>query len=80
MTSFISHVTKILITIIMKKNRNKIKPEIAEKLCGFIEGEGTTNASTSFQLKLNELWKLKRGILCASLTIPNHLREHVMMR
>ena len=24
--------------------RNKIKPEIAEKQCGFMEGKGTTNA------------------------------------
>ena len=42
--SLMSHVTKILLRIIMKRVRNKIKPEIAEEQCGFVEGKGTSNA------------------------------------
>ncbi|GFO03036.1 endonuclease-reverse transcriptase [Plakobranchus ocellatus] len=42
--SLMSHITKILLRIVMLRVRNKIKPEIAEEQCGFVEGKGTTNA------------------------------------
>ena len=42
--SLMSHITKILLRIVMLRIRNKIKPEIAEEQCGFVEGKGTTNA------------------------------------
>ncbi|GFS23132.1 LINE-1 retrotransposable element ORF2 protein [Elysia marginata] len=42
--SLMSHVTKILLRIVMLRARNKIKPQIAEEQCGFIEGKGTANA------------------------------------
>ena len=42
--SLMSHVTKILLRIIMARIRNKTKPEIAEEQCGFVEGKGTSNA------------------------------------
>ena len=42
--SLMSHVTKILLRIIMMRIRNTILPEIAQEQCGFIEGKGTVNA------------------------------------
>ncbi|GFO42831.1 endonuclease-reverse transcriptase [Plakobranchus ocellatus] len=42
--SLISHITKILLKIIKLRIRNKIKPEIAEEQCGFVEDKGTSNA------------------------------------
>jgi len=42
--SIMSHITKILLRVIMMRIRNKIKSEIAEEQCGFVEGKGTTNA------------------------------------
>jgi len=42
--SLMSHITKLLLRIIMMRVRNKILPEIAEEQCGFIEGKGTINA------------------------------------
>ena len=42
--SLMSHVTKILLRIIMMRVRNKVRPEIAEEQCGFVEGKGTSNA------------------------------------
>ena len=42
--SIMSHVTKILLRIIMLRMRNKIKSEIGDDQCGFDEGKGTTNA------------------------------------
>ena len=41
--SLMSHVTKILLRIVTMRVRNKIRPEIAEKQCGFVEGKGTSN-------------------------------------
>lgn len=43
--SLMSHLTKILLRIIMLRIRNKIKPEISEEQCGFVEGKGTSNAT-----------------------------------
>lgn len=42
--SLMSHITKILLRIIMLRIRNKIRPEIGEEQCGFVEGKGTMNA------------------------------------
>lgn len=39
-----SHITKIMLTIKMKRVRNCIKPEITEEHCGFVEYKGTVNA------------------------------------
>ncbi|GFO41170.1 endonuclease-reverse transcriptase [Plakobranchus ocellatus] len=39
-----SHITKILLKLIMQRIRNKIKSEIAEEQCGFVEDKGTSNA------------------------------------
>ena len=40
--SAMKHITKILLKIIMMRARNKIKPVIAERRCGFEKGKGTT--------------------------------------
>ncbi|KAK3784412.1 hypothetical protein RRG08_039413 [Elysia crispata] len=42
--SLMSHMTNILLRIIMKRIRNKVYTEIADNQCGFIEGKGTANA------------------------------------
>ena len=42
--SLMSHLTKILLKVIMLRIRNKIKPEIQEEQCGFVKGKGTANA------------------------------------
>ncbi|GFS15743.1 LINE-1 retrotransposable element ORF2 protein [Elysia marginata] len=41
--SLMSHVTKILLRVVMMRIRSKIKPEIADEQYGFVEGKGTTN-------------------------------------
>lgn len=38
-----SHVTKLLLRMIMMTNRNKICPEVEEEQCSFVEGKGTRN-------------------------------------
>ena len=42
--SLMSHLTKLLLRIIMKRNRIKISEQVAEEQCGFVEGKGTRNA------------------------------------
>jgi len=42
--SLMSHVTKILLRVIMMRARNQIKSEISDLQCGFVEGKGTVNA------------------------------------
>ena len=42
--SLMSHVTKILLRVIMMRARNRIIPEISDLQRGFVEGKGTVNA------------------------------------
>ena len=42
--SLMSHATKILLRIFMKRARAQIKPEIANSQCGFVQGKRTRNA------------------------------------
>ena len=42
--SLMSHITKILLKILMARMRNKITPDIAEDQCGFVKDKGTRNA------------------------------------
>ena len=42
--SLMSHVVKILLRILMKRARNKIRPEIGKEQFGFVEDAGTRNA------------------------------------
>jgi hypothetical protein len=42
--SLLSHVTKILTIIILKRINNQIYPEIADEQCGFVEDRSTSNA------------------------------------
>lgn len=42
--SLMSHLTKLLLWIIMKRNRRRINEQVAEEQCGFVEGKGTRNA------------------------------------
>ena len=41
----------------MTQVRNKIKPEIAEEQCGFVERKGTKNAICILELQLKKLWE-----------------------
>ena len=42
--SLMSHITKILLKILMARMRNKTTPEFAEEQCGFVKDKGTRNA------------------------------------
>ena len=42
--SLMSHITKLLLRIVMQRAQKRIKPEIGEEQCGFIENTGTRNA------------------------------------
>ena len=42
--SLMSHISKFFLKIILKRMQNKIKREIADEQCGFVEDSGTSNA------------------------------------
>src|SRR5688572_3275794 len=48
--SLMSHITKLILRIIMMRARNKLKPEIGNEQCGFMEDTGTRNAM--FKLRM----------------------------
>ena len=63
--SLMSHVTKLLLRIIMMRVRNKINPEIAEEQCGFVEGKGTTNAIFTLRTLIERALEIQKDIyLC----------------
>ena len=60
-----NHVTKILLRAIMMRVRNKIKPEIAEEQCGFVEGKGTSNAMLKLQTLIERSLEVNKDVsLC----------------
>ena len=60
-----SHVTKLLLRIIMMRVRNKINPEIAEEQCGFVEGKGTTNAIFILRTLIERALEIQKDVyLC----------------
>ncbi|GFN95634.1 endonuclease-reverse transcriptase [Plakobranchus ocellatus] len=63
--SLMSHITKILLKIIMLRIRNKIKPEIAEEQCGFVEDKGTSNAIYILRTLIERALEVQKGVyLC----------------
>ncbi|GFS12153.1 endonuclease-reverse transcriptase [Elysia marginata] len=63
--SLMSHITKILLRIVMLRVRNKIKPQIAEEQCGFIEGKGTANAIYNPRVLIERALEVQKDVyLC----------------
>ena len=62
--SLMSHVTKLLLRIIMRV-RNKINPEIAEEQCRFVEGKGSTNAIFILRTLIERALEIQKDVyLC----------------
>ena len=59
-----SHVTKILLRIVMMRVRNKVRPEIAEKQCGFVEGKGTSNAIFMLRTIIERTLEIQKEVIC----------------
>ncbi|GFS11191.1 LINE-1 retrotransposable element ORF2 protein [Elysia marginata] len=49
--SLMSHVTKILLRVVMMRVRNRIGQEIAEEHCGFVEGKRTLTTNAIHMLR-----------------------------
>ncbi|GFR75502.1 RNA-directed DNA polymerase from mobile element jockey-like [Elysia marginata] len=63
--SFMSKVTKILLRKVMMRVRNKIRPEIGDTQCGFVEGKGTTNAVYMLKMIIERALEMQKDIyLC----------------
>ncbi|GFN74171.1 renin receptor-like [Plakobranchus ocellatus] len=60
-----SHITKILLKIIMLRIRNKIKPEITEEQYGFVEDKGTSNAIYILRTLIERALEVRKDVyLC----------------
>src|SRR5688572_6326517 len=46
--SLMSHITKLILRIIMMRTRNKLKPEIGKEQCGFLEDPGKYWEQTAY--------------------------------
>ena len=63
--SIMSHVVKILLKILMKRARNKIRPEIPKTQCGFVEDCGTRNAIFMLRMLSERAIEMKQDLyLC----------------
>ena len=63
--SLMSHVTKVLLRAIMMRVRNKIRPEIAEEQCDFVEAKGTANAANMLRTLIERTLEVKKMCTCA---------------
>ncbi|GFR84929.1 hypothetical protein ElyMa_002429600 [Elysia marginata] len=78
--SLMSHITKILLRVIMMRVKKKIKPEIAAEQCGFVEGKGTTNAVFTLRVLIERAWRYKKMCTYALSITQRRLTEYAMMR
>ena len=63
--SLMSHVSKVLLRVIMMRVRNKIRPEIAEEQCGFVEGKGTANGVYMLRTLIERALEVQKDVyLC----------------
>ncbi|GFO18885.1 endonuclease-reverse transcriptase [Plakobranchus ocellatus] len=63
--SLMSQGMKILLRIVMMRVRNKIRPEIGDTQCGFVEGKGTTNAVYMLRMIIERALEMQKDIyLC----------------
>ncbi|GFN77407.1 grip1-associated protein 1 [Plakobranchus ocellatus] len=69
-TSLMSDIIKILLTIIMLRVKNKIKPEIAEEQCVFVEDKGTSNAIYILRTLIERTLEVQKDVYCVSFIIP----------
>ena len=60
--SLMSHTTKILLRILMKRARTQIKPEISNSQCGFVQGKGTRNAICMMRTLIERSIEMKQDI------------------
>ena len=60
--SLMSHTTKILLRILMKRARAQIKPEISNSQCGFVQGKGTRNAIYMMRTLIERSIEMKQDI------------------
>ncbi|GFR87016.1 endonuclease-reverse transcriptase [Elysia marginata] len=63
--SLMSHVTKILLRVVMMRIRSKIKPEMADEQYGFVEAKGTTNAIYTLRTLIQRAIEVQKDVyLC----------------
>ena len=60
--SLMSHMTKILMRIVMKRTKNMIRPEIGEEQCGFVQDAGTRNAIFTIRLLAERALEMQKDI------------------
>ena len=73
--SLMSHLTKVMLQVLMNRIRNKIPPEISETQFGFMTDKGTKNAIFSLRTLMERALRYKRTCTSASLTILRHLTK-----
>jgi len=60
-----SHVVKILLRVLMRRTRNKTRPEISKLQCGFVEDSGTRNAIFMIRMLSERAIEMQRNLfLC----------------
>ena len=57
-----SHVTKIMLRVILSRVRNKTKPEITQTQCGFVSDSGTRNAIFLLRMLAERTIEMKQDL------------------
>ena len=60
--SLMSHVTKIMLRVILSRVRNKTKPEITQTQCGFVSDSGTRNAIFLLRMLAERTIEMKQDL------------------
>ena len=59
-----SHITKIILRVILIRARSKVRPEISEEQYGFMEDRGTRNAIFMMRSIAERAIEMQRELIC----------------
>jgi len=63
--SLMSHLTKILLRVLIQRMRNKLRPEVSNSQFGFVEDRGTRNAIFTLSMMIERTIEMKKDLhLC----------------
>ena len=60
--SIISHISKLILRIVLNRIRPKIRAEVAVEQCGFVEGKGTTNAIFILRMLIERCIEMQKKV------------------
>ena len=78
--SLMSHITKLLIRILMNRARSRIRPEIGQEQCGFVKDTGTRNALFMIRMLSERAIQMQKNVYMCFFRLREGIRQSTPQR